>query len=241
MRTITKREIFARICGTSLLLVLFSMRAQSQEMHTDALPGAPTIQTSSDATALSALIRELQGQVGALNAQLADLRSEQQLAREETRELRRELDLVKAQELPSSVSENRLVAASVRTSSASAPGAPAEVASVAQGVPQAETTAERLSRLEENQEVLEERLTISTRPRSKADPNTVCVFPESFCSIFTTIGGRLTIRTSLKWRFRPRAIHCMSLRARLEARCASLSFTCKPLARLWAAPRPARI
>ncbi len=117
----------------------------------------PEVRHISDALRppLVKLIGDLQTQVQTLNALLSDLRAEQQRTSEDARELRRELDLVKAQTPPIApglrpgrnctrppprLDSNRCEPAS---------------AAVAWPAPQEPTTSDRIAKLEENQDVLE--------------------------------------------------------------------------------------
>jgi hypothetical protein len=124
--------------------------AQGQEARGAASSGGSAGETPAEISALAELVRGLQSQVQTLNSQLGDLRREQERATAESRELRRELDLVKSQ--------NSGGASGPMNSYSSAP--PKEIAaqpvsnSTAQ-VGQAQNVEDRLGKLEEAQDVLE--------------------------------------------------------------------------------------
>ena len=129
---------------------LSSVVAQGQEVRSAASSNPSASEAPAEVRALSDLIRGLQAQVQTLNSQLGDLRTEQERASAEARELRRELDLVKAQGAP---------AASGPLNPYSAPPAkeiaaqPASASSVAP--PQSQTPEDRIAKLEEDQQVME--------------------------------------------------------------------------------------
>jgi hypothetical protein len=96
------------------------------------------------------LIRDLQVQVQTLNSQLGDLRAEQERASTEARELRRELELVKAQgALGSSAPLNSYQMPALKISA----GPPASVSSPQP--PESQAPEDRIAKLEEDQQVLE--------------------------------------------------------------------------------------
>jgi hypothetical protein len=146
-------KLFLRIGVVAGLLILCSTGAQGQGVRS-AASSSPSTSESSDAPgevrALAELIRGLQDQVQALNSQLGDLRGAQERATEEARELRRELDLMKAQGAP--VASGPLNSYSMPPAKESA--VPPVSASSAIP-PQAQTADDRIARLEEDQQVLE--------------------------------------------------------------------------------------
>ena len=110
---------------------------------------ASSSETAAEVRALSELIHDLQAQVQALNSQLGELRADQQRTSEESRELRRELDLAKGQRTP------------VSGQSATQYPTPTGIFSAPQSSspdPQDATVADRLAKLEENQEITDSRL-----------------------------------------------------------------------------------
>ncbi|HXN64559.1 MAG TPA: hypothetical protein VN862_04440 [Candidatus Acidoferrales bacterium] len=107
--------------------------------------------------ALSESLRQLQAQLQALSSKMGELQAQEQSSRDEARTLRRELELTRAE-----------LAASARNSSAnptpadatsSAPQASSSTVSDPQTAnPQTPTTDERLSKLEENQQFIDDKV-----------------------------------------------------------------------------------
>jgi hypothetical protein len=95
-----------------------------------------------DLATVGELLQKLQAQVQDLHAQVSDLKAQQQLAKAESEELRKELDIAKSQ----------LVAIAVPTSG----GSPGQAVSVASS--KTPTTEERISRLEENQQLADSKI-----------------------------------------------------------------------------------
>jgi hypothetical protein len=143
------RKILWSMCVLSVSLCICAGNGHAQE----SAKLAPSSETPTDVSALSELIRDLQTQVQALNAQLSDLRTQQLRASEETRELRRELDLVKAQTPPVKYGAAKPALAKSTQPSPELPASPATLAQ-----PQEPSTPDRLARLEEDQAVLEGKL-----------------------------------------------------------------------------------
>ena len=85
-----------------------------------------------------------------LNSQLGDLRMEQERASTEARELRRELDLVKAQGAPAASGPLNPYSAPPAKEIVAQPGSASSVAS-----PQSQTSEDRIAKLEEDQQVME--------------------------------------------------------------------------------------
>src|SRR5579863_3584403 len=133
----------------AVFLLSCAISAQGQELRSVAVSTAsPSLEAPADVRALAETIRGLQSEVQTLNSQLGDLRREQEHASDEARALRRELELVKAQTSPAaSGSINASAAPSVEQESA----APMIEASS----PASQSPEDRISKLEENQEVLE--------------------------------------------------------------------------------------
>lgn len=136
---------FVRICVLASLLFLCSTVAQGQEVRRAATFSSSSSEASeapAEIHALADLIRGLQDQVQILNSQMGDLRMAQERASEEARELRRELDLVTAQGAP---------AASGPLNPYSAP----PVSAVSAPPPQSQAAEDRITKLEEDQQVME--------------------------------------------------------------------------------------
>ena len=93
-------KLSLRICAAAVFLCLSSVVVQGQEVRSAASSNPSAPEAPAEIRALSDLVRGLQAQVQTLNSQLGDLRMEQERANTEARELRRELDLVKAQGAP---------------------------------------------------------------------------------------------------------------------------------------------
>jgi hypothetical protein len=137
------------ICVLAGFLLSCSISARGQEFRSAAVSAAsPSLEAPLDVRALTEVIRGLQSEVQTLNSQVVDLRREQEHASEETRSLRQELDLMKAQTSP---------AASPSINSYAPP--PAAKASAAQVIeapsPASQSPEDRVGKLEENQEALE--------------------------------------------------------------------------------------
>jgi hypothetical protein len=143
-------KVSLRILVIAGVLFLRSVAAQGQEVRSAALSSSSAPEAPAEVRALSDLIRGLQAEVQTLNSQLGDLRREQERASTEARELRRELDLVKAQGAPAASGPLNPYSAppakesTVQPSSASSPAPP-----------QSQTAEDRLSKLEEDQQVTE--------------------------------------------------------------------------------------
>ena len=129
-------------------LLSWAISARGQELRSVAVsPVAPSPAAPEDVHALAEVIRGLQSEVQTLNSQLGDLRREQEHANEETRALRRELELVKTQTLP---------AAGGSINASAAPlGEKESAAAMIAASPASQSPEDRISKLEENQEVLE--------------------------------------------------------------------------------------
>ena len=112
--------------------------------------GSPSSGTPSEITELSELVRGLQAQVQTLNSQLGDLRTEQERASAESRELRRELEIMKGQGAPAASGPPNPYA----PPAASAPIRESITASSA-APPQSQSSDDRIAKLEEDQQVLE--------------------------------------------------------------------------------------
>jgi hypothetical protein len=92
-----------KVCFFVGCLILSAAAVRGQGIRETASSGTSPSDSSvvpGDVRALSDLIRDLQEQVQTLNTQLGDLRNEQERARAEARDLRRELDVMKAQGTP---------------------------------------------------------------------------------------------------------------------------------------------
>ena len=146
-------KLRVRICLVAGLLLPCSVEAQSQQARSAASssPSASEAsETPAEIRALADLIRGLQDQVRTLNSQLGDLRMEQERASQEARELRRELDVVRAQGSPAPGGPLNPYSAPTAKESVAQP-APAASPST----PQSQTPESRIAKLEEDQQVME--------------------------------------------------------------------------------------
>jgi hypothetical protein len=139
-----------RICVSASLLFLCSAVAHGQETRSAASSGSSASEAPAEVRALSDLIRDLQVQVQTLHSQLGDLRAEEERTNTEARELRRELDLVKAQGPPAASGPMNPYSAAPMKESA---GQPASASSPP--LPQSQTPQDRIAKLEEDQQVMD--------------------------------------------------------------------------------------
>jgi len=137
-----------RIFAFAGSLLLYSAAAQAQEFREASATNST--EAPSEVRVLADLIRGLQDQVQTLNSQLGDLRKEQERTSAEARELRRELDLVRAQGAP---------APSGSMNSYSAPPAKESIAQSAPSSivprPPSQKVEDRINDLQEGQEVMQ--------------------------------------------------------------------------------------
>ena len=139
-----------QICIVISLLFLCFTEAHGQEVRSADSSSSGATESPAEVRALSDLIRDLQVQVQTLHSQLGDVRAEQERASSEARELRRELDLVKAQGPPAgSGPANPYAQPSVKESTLR----PSSAASSAS--PQSQNPQDRIDKLEEDQQVME--------------------------------------------------------------------------------------
>jgi hypothetical protein len=150
MQRKSHRGILSNICMVAISLCLGSSMARAQQSRSSAPLSPQPSETVPELGALPELVRDLQMEVQALNSQLTDLRTEQQRTTEETRELRRELDLVRTQKVPVTDGPLNLYSKSGVRDLTEQPFAPQSLATVEQG-----TTEDRVGKLQENQELIE--------------------------------------------------------------------------------------
>jgi hypothetical protein len=139
-----------RMCVVAAVLLLSSAGVRGQEVRSAASSSSSDSEAPAEVRALSDLIRGLQAQVQTLNSQLGDLRAEQERAHTEARELRRELDLMKAQGAPAA--GGPLNPYSTPTLKGSARQPESETSPTP---PQSETSEGRIAKLEEDQQIAE--------------------------------------------------------------------------------------
>jgi hypothetical protein len=143
-----------KLLCTAGLLFLLPVPGRGQEAPKSPPTNPPPADASADVQALAQAVRELQGQVQVLHAQMSQLRAEEQQAHDEARNLRRELRLAQTQppsfvaasyENPGSLVAPEPVAPAPQDGNASAPAPDPAVAG-------------RLDKLEENQELTDGKL-----------------------------------------------------------------------------------
>jgi hypothetical protein len=145
------KQILRVFLVASLLCICSGhIRAQEERQAAASTSSPPESETAAEVRVLSEMIHDLQGQVQALNSQLGELRAEQNQTSEEARALRHELDLAKAQTAPSSMES----AGQYSTPGSVPINAPAG-SSLTLASPEGATEAERISKLEENQDVID--------------------------------------------------------------------------------------
>ncbi len=145
-------KLILKVFLAASLLCFSSPFVQAQEGRREApsSPPPPESETAAEVRVLSDMIHDLQGQVQSLNSQLGDLRAQQQRTSEEALSLRHELDLAKAQMFPSSMESAGQYSTPGSVPINAPPGAASTLAA-----PQGATEAERISKLEENQDVID--------------------------------------------------------------------------------------
>jgi hypothetical protein len=146
-------KLFVGICVVAGLLMPCSVAVMAQEVRS-APSSSPSSSDAAEAPAevrsLAGLIRGLQDQVQTLNSQLGDLRMAQERSSEEARELRRELELVKAQGVPAPSGSLNPYSAPPAKEIAAQPAATNSPVP-----PQSQTAENRIAKLEEDQQVME--------------------------------------------------------------------------------------
>ena len=153
-------RLIPQICAVAGCLLLGSGAARGQEARNAALTGTSSPPSAESAAAppemraLADLVRGLEAQVQTLNSQLGDLRSEEERSSTEVRELRRELEAMKAQgSAPANTPLNPYATPPAAVSATAAPSStPASVQTASQ------SPEERLAKLEEDQQVLEDKV-----------------------------------------------------------------------------------
>jgi len=143
-------KLSLRISAAAVFLLLCVAAARGQEVRSAASSSSSPSEAPAEVRALSELIRDLQVQVQSLNSQLGDMRTEQERASAEARELRRELDLVKAQGAPGASGPLNPYSAPTPKESVR------QVDSTTSPMPsQPQSSEDRISKLEEDQQVME--------------------------------------------------------------------------------------
>src|SRR5579862_9011227 len=139
-----------RIGVIAAVLFLCSATALGQQVRSAPSSNSSSPEAPVELHALSDLIRNLQDEVQALNSQLGDLRSQQERSSAEARELRHELDLMRAQEAPSASGPLNPYAQPPAKESSAQPAS-----SLPSTSPQSQSTEDRIAKLEETQDVME--------------------------------------------------------------------------------------
>jgi hypothetical protein len=143
-------KMFLRIVIAAGFMFSCFATARGQETLNVASPGDSSIGAPSELRALTDLIRDLQAKLQTLNSQMGDLRNEQQRASQEARELRHQLDIIRSQGAPAQAQPLNSYSRPTQESSTGQPAA-----RMAQETVQSQSTEDRVSKLEEDQQVLE--------------------------------------------------------------------------------------
>jgi hypothetical protein len=149
------QKILRRICVAGSALFLCSVAVRGQDERRAASSDPPPSEPAPGIRVLADQIRDLQAQVLTLNSQLGELRTEQQRTEEQARELRRELDLTKAQMISSANTRMNSSPAPVSQvySSPSKPASP-----VISGSIQDQSSPDRGTKSEEDQQLIDGKL-----------------------------------------------------------------------------------
>lgn len=155
MRYDCSRNLLWHFCICAGLLLSGAGLARAQDERGAASASA---EPSADVRALGDTVHELQAQVQALTSQLRELRADEERDRAETRELRSELRQVVAPlTMVADVSQQSNPYAPYSPTRSSAPASQAAVP--ADNAAQAPTTEQRLASLEENQQLIDSKVT----------------------------------------------------------------------------------
>lgn len=129
------------VCSFTTCLLLLPAPSHAQAERGDASPAIATAEQPVDLATVDALLRQLQSQVQHLSSQVQTLKAQQESTQAESAALRRELDAAKSQLVASSAQPSALQPPPVTPSSA---------------LPS--TTEERISKLEENQQLADAKI-----------------------------------------------------------------------------------
>jgi hypothetical protein len=160
MRTGCFRMILSRASAAVLLAVLGAAGVRADDGVAGWIPPDPSKPAGVEPLELRAVtdaVRDLQAQVQALSQQLSELRAGEQRALAEARELSRQLELTRAQLHLSSQGSPSYAGAVPETHNASLASAQYPPAGTP-GAPAAQDLNERVARLEENQQFLDDKL-----------------------------------------------------------------------------------
>jgi hypothetical protein len=147
---------FQKLLGISAAASVFLLGAgivRAQGSSQPSLPPAPP----PSVRALADSVRELQGQVQSLAQQLAEMRADEMRDHAQARELRKELELARAQSRPltgPAVSHDPYLGLSPQINAS----LPATVPATTPDPPQDQSTEARLARLEENQQLADAKI-----------------------------------------------------------------------------------
>jgi hypothetical protein len=148
-------KTFLEISVATMVLLSGSRAAQGQDALRVASTGASASEFSeapAEVRALAGLVRDLESQVQTLNSQLGDLRAEQERANTEAQELRHQLELVRSQVVPAAPTalqpDSTLAAKEFTAQPPASSPRPAQTTA----------TDDRLGKLEESQQVLEDKI-----------------------------------------------------------------------------------
>jgi hypothetical protein len=160
VRTASGRTLGLRLSVTIGLFLAPTGRCQESSQPAAAPPAADV---STDMRALVQTVRELQGEVQSLHAQLNQLRSEQQQSHAESMTFRRELRLAVGEKSATfSSTRYRIPSPTASPDSSDVPSAGSSATTPdnpdATAVAQQQANAERIGKLEENQDLIESKL-----------------------------------------------------------------------------------
>ena len=148
------------LLGLLLASSVCSTRAQEQQKQESA--AQPSSDASSDALAMAESIRALHTQVEALIVQINNMKSEQQKMLQEARNLRQELEAAKVYPIAAEAQaqSTHALPEGVKPASAPHPTFPAEQTLAAES-----TIVEKLARLEENQQFVDEKIGVQEQSK----------------------------------------------------------------------------
>jgi hypothetical protein len=154
MRGIGRRELILQVLVTAGFLLLHSPLARCQNAPAPPSTGAPPTDAMPDIRTLAESVRALQAQVQTLNSQMSELRAAEEREHAEARALRNELNRATAK-LVTTPPPAHDAYASVPTPMNTSPEntAPTAVAAAAPSSAQGASLEERVTKLEDNQEL----------------------------------------------------------------------------------------
>jgi hypothetical protein len=155
MRGNAWRRVLLGVCVTASSLLLSPVFVRGQEAPKPTPSSSPPAEPTAEVRALADSIRELQAQVQALSSQLSELRAEEERAHAEAHELRREVSLTRAQLAHGAGGLNDSDASSAL---GGADSLLPPNSSGPDGAGREQTPAERIAKLEEEQQLTDAKL-----------------------------------------------------------------------------------